>query len=157
MFKFLKRFPLDGINLLNSSNCRWIQSANDLVSTLFPDMGESLFPDHLRETPLKNISSLPSDVSKLQNKLTKEFELMDFNNRISLAKTNSHEFAAFLMDLCNNRPSGFISQIPKVFGLHLSDEAWMINMRLRLAIWPANLLNYSTCSCRTNDVLRHSN
>ncbi|KAL0251688.1 hypothetical protein GEMRC1_000900 [Eukaryota sp. GEM-RC1] len=26
LLEFLKRFPLDGINLLNSSNCRWIQS-----------------------------------------------------------------------------------------------------------------------------------
>ncbi|KAL0229649.1 hypothetical protein GEMRC1_013194 [Eukaryota sp. GEM-RC1] len=59
------------------------------------------------------------------------------------------------MDLCNSGHSGFISQIPKVFGLHLSDEAWMINMRLRLAIWPANLLNYSTCSCGANGVFRH--
>ncbi|KAL0246683.1 hypothetical protein GEMRC1_007894 [Eukaryota sp. GEM-RC1] len=92
----------------------------------------------------KNISSLPS-----------AFELLDFNNRISLAKTNSPEFAAFLIDLCNSGPSGFISQIPKVYGLHLSDEAWMINMRLRLAIWPANLLNYSPCSCGANGVFRH--
>ncbi|KAL0241391.1 hypothetical protein GEMRC1_006626 [Eukaryota sp. GEM-RC1] len=107
-------------------------------------MWESLFPAHLKETPLKNISSLPS-----------AFELLDFNNRISLAKTNSPEFAAFLIDLCNSGPSGFISQIPKVYGLHLSDEAWMINMRLRLAIWPANLLNYSTCSCGANGVFRH--
>ncbi|KAL0239907.1 hypothetical protein GEMRC1_010015 [Eukaryota sp. GEM-RC1] len=144
MFEFLKRFPLDGINLLNSSNCRWIQSAKDLLSSLSPEMWESLFPAHLKETPLKNISSLPS-----------AFELLDFNNRISLAKTNSPEFAAFLIDLCNSGPSGFISQIPKVYGLHLSDEAWMINMRLRLAIWPANLLNYSTCSCGANGVFRH--
>ncbi|KAL0231195.1 hypothetical protein GEMRC1_006824 [Eukaryota sp. GEM-RC1] len=28
-------------------------------------------------------------------------------------------------------------------------------MRLRLAIWPANLLNYSTCSCGANGVFRH--
>ncbi|KAL0244239.1 hypothetical protein GEMRC1_008324 [Eukaryota sp. GEM-RC1] len=81
--------------LLNSSNCYWIQSAKDLVSSLSPEMWESLFPAHLKETPLKNISSLPSAVCKLQNTLTKEFELLDFNNRISLAKTNSHEFAAF--------------------------------------------------------------
>ncbi|KAL0236053.1 hypothetical protein GEMRC1_002635 [Eukaryota sp. GEM-RC1] len=59
------------------------------------------------------------------------------------------------MDLCNSGPSGLISQVPKVFGLHLSDEAWMINMRLRLTIWPANLLNYSTCSCGANGVFRH--
>ncbi|KAL0249293.1 hypothetical protein GEMRC1_004526 [Eukaryota sp. GEM-RC1] len=72
-----------------------------------------------------------------------------------MAKTNSPEFAAFLIDLCNSGPSEFISQIPKVYGLHLSDEAWMINMRLRLAIWPANLLNYSTCSCGANGVFRH--
>ncbi|KAL0237797.1 hypothetical protein GEMRC1_012271 [Eukaryota sp. GEM-RC1] len=107
-------------------------------------MWESLFPAHLKEIPLKNISSIPS-----------AFELLDFNNRISLAKTNSPEFAAFLIDLCNSGPSGFISQISKVYGLHLSDEAWMINMRLRLAIWPANLLNYSTCSCGANGVFRH--
>ncbi|KAL0242694.1 hypothetical protein GEMRC1_005257 [Eukaryota sp. GEM-RC1] len=95
MFDFLKRFPLDGINLLTSSNCRWIQSAKDLVSSLSPEMWESLFPAHLKDTPLKNISSLPSAVCKLQNYLTKEFKLLDFNNRISLAKTNSSEFAAF--------------------------------------------------------------
>ncbi|KAL0235357.1 hypothetical protein GEMRC1_001939 [Eukaryota sp. GEM-RC1] len=53
MFEFLKRFPLDGINLLNSSNCRLIQSAKDLVSSLSPEMWESLFPVHLKETPLK--------------------------------------------------------------------------------------------------------
>ncbi|KAL0239454.1 hypothetical protein GEMRC1_009562 [Eukaryota sp. GEM-RC1] len=127
-----KRYYLDGINLLNSSNCRWIQSAIDLVSSLSPEMWESLFPAHLKETPLRNNSSLPSAVCKLQNKLTKEFELLDFNNRISLAKTNSPKFAAFLIDLCNSGPSVYISQIPKVFGLHLSDEAWMINMRLHM-------------------------
>ncbi|KAL0233130.1 hypothetical protein GEMRC1_011875 [Eukaryota sp. GEM-RC1] len=134
---------MDGINLLNSSNCRWIPSAEDLVSSLSPEMWESLFPVHLKDTPLKNISSLPSAVCKLQNKLTKEFELLDFNNCISLAKTNGPKFAAFLIDLCNSGPSGFISQIPKMFELHLSNEAWMINMRLRLTVLPANLLNYS--------------
>ncbi|KAL0233300.1 hypothetical protein GEMRC1_012045 [Eukaryota sp. GEM-RC1] len=44
MFELLKRFLLDGINLLNSSNCRCIQSAKDLVSSLSPEMWESLFP-----------------------------------------------------------------------------------------------------------------
>ncbi|KAL0236173.1 hypothetical protein GEMRC1_002755 [Eukaryota sp. GEM-RC1] len=99
--------------MLNSSNCRWIQSAKDLVSSSSHEMWESLFPAHLKETPLNNISSLPFA----------EFELLDFNNRISLAKTNIPEFAAFLMDLCNSGPFGSISQIPKVYGLHLSDEA----------------------------------
>ncbi|KAL0236453.1 hypothetical protein GEMRC1_003035 [Eukaryota sp. GEM-RC1] len=51
MFEFLERFPLDGINLLNYSNCRWIQSAKDLVSSVSPQMWESLFPSHLKETP----------------------------------------------------------------------------------------------------------
>ncbi|KAL0235280.1 hypothetical protein GEMRC1_001862 [Eukaryota sp. GEM-RC1] len=60
MFEFLKGFPLDGINLLNSSNCRWIQSAKNLVSSLSPEMWESLFPAHVKDTPLKDISSLPS-------------------------------------------------------------------------------------------------
>ncbi|KAL0235143.1 hypothetical protein GEMRC1_001725 [Eukaryota sp. GEM-RC1] len=53
MFEFLKRFPLVGINLLNSSNCPWIQSAKDLVSSLSPELWESLFPAHLKETTLK--------------------------------------------------------------------------------------------------------
>ncbi|KAL0229068.1 hypothetical protein GEMRC1_013688 [Eukaryota sp. GEM-RC1] len=154
MFEFLKRFPLDGINLLNSSNCRWIQSSKDLVSSLSLEMWESLFPAHLKETPLTNISSLPSAVCKLQNILTKKYELLDYNNRISLSKTNSPELAVFFIDLWNSGPSGFISQIAKVYGLHLSDEAWMINMLLRLAIWPVNLLNYSTCSCGANGVFR---
>ncbi|KAL0239412.1 hypothetical protein GEMRC1_009520 [Eukaryota sp. GEM-RC1] len=68
---------------------------------------------------------------------------------------NCPEFAAFSIDLCNSGTPGFVAQIPKVYGLHQSDEAWMTNMRLRLAICPANLLNYSICSCGANGVFRH--
>ncbi|KAL0248990.1 hypothetical protein GEMRC1_004224 [Eukaryota sp. GEM-RC1] len=110
--------------IIYSNSCPLLWKNKRFFGIIFvPGMWESLFSAHLKDTPLKNDSSLPSAVCKLQNQLTKKFQLLGFINRISVATTNSPEFAAFLMDLCNSGPSGYISQIPKVFGLHLSDEA----------------------------------
>ncbi|KAL0243368.1 hypothetical protein GEMRC1_005929 [Eukaryota sp. GEM-RC1] len=155
MFEFLKRFPLDGISLLNCTNCRWIQSAKDLVSSLSPEMWESLFPAHLKETPLKMFHLYC--LLYVNCKLTGQGSLNSWTLIIILAwlKLIVPSSLLFLFDLCKSGPSGFISQIPMVFGLHLSDEAWMINMRLRLAIWPVHLSNYSTCSGGANGVFRH--
>ncbi|KAL0232624.1 hypothetical protein GEMRC1_011371 [Eukaryota sp. GEM-RC1] len=88
---------------------------------------------------------------KLPNIFAEEFELVDFNTCISLAKTNSPEHAGVLIDFA----FGFVSQISVVFGLYFSGEAWMINMLLRLAIWTAILLYFSTCSGGANDAFDH--
>ncbi|KAL0244623.1 hypothetical protein GEMRC1_008705 [Eukaryota sp. GEM-RC1] len=75
----------------------------------------------------------------------KAFENLDFENRFSVTKINNPVYAAFLNDIKNSTCS--ITQQPRPFGLHLSDEAWKLNMRLRLGLFSAELLDNSECVC----------
>ncbi|KAL0213699.1 hypothetical protein P9112_005883 [Eukaryota sp. TZLM1-RC] len=54
-------------------------------------------------------------------------------------------FAAFLSDIQNC--TSLISQQPRPFGLHLTNEAWKQNIRLRLGLYPSGLLDNSVWIC----------
>ncbi|KAL0245192.1 hypothetical protein GEMRC1_009272 [Eukaryota sp. GEM-RC1] len=105
------------------------------------------FPSHLPSIPQKSPLSLPLCVGKLQNKLLNAFENLDCENRFSVTKINNPVFAHFLNDTKNS--TCLITQQPRPLGLHLSDEAWKLNMRLRLLVglFPAELLDNSECVC----------
>ncbi|KAL0233188.1 hypothetical protein GEMRC1_011933 [Eukaryota sp. GEM-RC1] len=116
-----------------------------VIDDLDLDIWNSCFPSHLPSIPEKSPLSLPLCVVKLQNKHLKAFENLDFENRFSITKINNPVFAAFLNDIKNS--TCLITQQPRRFGLHLSDEAWKLNMRLRLGLFPAELLDSSECIC----------
>ncbi|KAL0250980.1 hypothetical protein GEMRC1_000194 [Eukaryota sp. GEM-RC1] len=51
----------------------------------------------------------------------------------------------FLCDI--QQCSRFITQQPRPFVLHLNNDTWKQNMRLRLGLFPSGLLNNSICVC----------
>ncbi|KAL0240909.1 hypothetical protein GEMRC1_006145 [Eukaryota sp. GEM-RC1] len=53
--------------------------------------------------------------------------------------------------------TSFITQQPRPFGLHLNNDAWKQNMRLRLGLFPSGLQNNSICvyDNRSTATVRH--
>ncbi|KAL0244996.1 hypothetical protein GEMRC1_009076 [Eukaryota sp. GEM-RC1] len=74
-------------------------------------------------------------------------ESLDFNNRISLAKIESPAFCAFLKDISSDEASTLITRYHQRHSFNLKDHEWLINIRLRLGLWPVGLLQKSTCVC----------
>ncbi|KAL0225887.1 hypothetical protein P9112_013211 [Eukaryota sp. TZLM1-RC] len=84
---------------------------------------------------------------KLQQKLSKIFESLDFDVRLGLAKKKNPAFANLLQDMCDSTSSALVTTIPQVYGTLLSDSAWTLNMRFRSFIWPDNLPHNLICKC----------
>ncbi|KAL0246418.1 hypothetical protein GEMRC1_007630 [Eukaryota sp. GEM-RC1] len=118
-------------NLIQSTP--WLVSLVPVIDDLDLDTWNSCLPSHLPSIPEKSTLSPPLCVVKLQNKLLKAIENLDFENRFSITKINNPVFAAFLNDIKNS--TCLNTQQPRPFGLHLSDEAWKLNMRLRLGLF----------------------
>ncbi|KAL0250915.1 hypothetical protein GEMRC1_000814 [Eukaryota sp. GEM-RC1] len=76
-----------------------------------------------------------------------DYWILDFKNRISLAKTKSPAFCAFLNDISSSSASSFVSRLPRKFCFNLKDHEWLINMRLRSDLWPSGLLKHAPCLC----------
>ncbi|KAL0248906.1 hypothetical protein GEMRC1_004140 [Eukaryota sp. GEM-RC1] len=154
LYEFKSRYGfLFNENLIHSTP--WLSSLVSVIDNLDLDIWNSCFTSHLPSVPEKCPLSLPLCVVKLQNKLLKAFENLDFENRFCVTKMNNPVFAAFFNDIKNS--TCLITQQPRPFGLHLSDEAWKLNMRLRLGLFPAVLLKNSAfvCSHRRNATFRH--
>ncbi|KAL0235447.1 hypothetical protein GEMRC1_002029 [Eukaryota sp. GEM-RC1] len=131
LFEFKSRYGfLFNENLIHSTP--WLSSLVSVIDNLDLDIWNRGFSSHLPSIPEKSPLSLPLCVVKLQNKLLKAFENLDFENRFSVTKINNPVFAAFLNDIKNS--TCLITQQPRPFGLHLSDAAWKLNMRLRLVL-----------------------
>ncbi|KAL0213874.1 hypothetical protein P9112_006058 [Eukaryota sp. TZLM1-RC] len=81
------------------------------------------------------MSNLHLAVVKLQKCVLTGFEEMDFSKRLSVTKINNPVFAAFLSNIQNC--TSLISQQPRPFGLHLTNEGLLLS----------GLLDNSTCIC----------
>ncbi|KAL0206137.1 hypothetical protein P9112_001444 [Eukaryota sp. TZLM1-RC] len=92
---------------------------------------------------------------KLQQKLSKIFESLDFDVRLGLAKKKNPAFANLLQDMCDSTSSALVTTIPQVYGTLLSDSAWTLNMRFRSFIWPDNLPHNLICKCSREITTTH--
>ncbi|KAL0252173.1 hypothetical protein GEMRC1_001385 [Eukaryota sp. GEM-RC1] len=149
LFEFRIRYPdlwLDH-RFLSSSPCSWLTSLHDQIENLDADIWASLFPISVTEIPQRSLFSLPLCVRKLQKQFINYHESLDFNNRISLAKIESPAFCAFLKDISSDEASTLITRYPQRYSFNLKDHEWLINIRLRLGLWPVGLLQKSTCVC----------
>ncbi|KAL0218920.1 hypothetical protein P9112_004573 [Eukaryota sp. TZLM1-RC] len=145
MKKFLFEWKLrfDHITL-NESHLLLI-SLEHMVQELPVDVWNKCFPSSLPSVPSRSFTNLHLAVVKLQKSVLIGFEDLDFSERLSVTKINNLVFAAFLSDIQNC--TSLISQQPRPFGLHLTNEAWKQNMRLRLGLYPSGLLDNSVCIC----------
>ncbi|KAL0249677.1 hypothetical protein GEMRC1_004906 [Eukaryota sp. GEM-RC1] len=149
LFEFQNRYPVlwKTKDFLLHSPCTWLISLQNLIESLDSNLWSELFPVGVTEIQQRSIFSLPLCVRKLQKKFVLFHESLDFKNRISLAKTKSPAFCAFLNDISSSAASSFVSRLPRKFCFNLKDHEWLINMRLRLGLWPSGLLKHSPCLC----------
>ncbi|KAL0205063.1 hypothetical protein P9112_000370 [Eukaryota sp. TZLM1-RC] len=120
-------------------------SLEKMVQELPVDVWNRNFPSSLPAVPSRSFTNLHLAVVELQKSVLNGFEDLDFSKRLSVTKINNPVFAAFLSDIQNC--SSLISQQSRPFGLHLTNEAWKQNMRLRLGLYPSGLLDNSVCIC----------
>ncbi|KAL0209984.1 hypothetical protein P9112_010068 [Eukaryota sp. TZLM1-RC] len=92
---------------------------------------------------------------KLQQKLSKIFESLDFDVRLGLDKKKNPAFANLLQDMCDSTSSALVTTILQVYGTLLTDSAWTLDMRFRSVIWPDNFSHYLICNCSREITTTH--
>ncbi|KAL0209766.1 hypothetical protein P9112_009850 [Eukaryota sp. TZLM1-RC] len=113
------------------------KNLNYVFNTLISDA--AILGLYYRIIPNRSLFNLQFCCKKLQQKLSKIFESLDFDVRLGLAKKKNPAFANLLQDMCDSTSSALVTTIPQVYGTLLSDSAWTLNMRFRSFIWPDNL------------------
>ncbi|KAL0208396.1 hypothetical protein P9112_010983 [Eukaryota sp. TZLM1-RC] len=142
LFEWKRRF--DHIPL-NESHPLLILLEN-MVQELPVDGWNKCFPSILPSVPSRSFTNLHLAVVNLQKSVLIGFKNPDFSKQLGVTKINNPVFAAFLSDIQNC--TSLISQQPRPFGLHLTNEAWKQNLRLRLGLYPSGLLDNSYCICK---------
>ncbi|KAL0204726.1 hypothetical protein P9112_000033 [Eukaryota sp. TZLM1-RC] len=130
IYEFSRRFP-DDSHLLVPNCSSYLISLQQEIETLSPNIWAKCFPSDIVELPSRSLLSLPLTFAKLQKKILKVLENLDYIVRLSLAKEKNPVFANFLIDLEDSCSSCLISQIPNIYGLLLNDHQWTTAMRLR--------------------------
>ncbi|KAL0242529.1 hypothetical protein GEMRC1_005092 [Eukaryota sp. GEM-RC1] len=146
MFEFVDRFPND-ISLTNLNSCKYLFVLNEALIKLPFDVWSQCLPESVSEIAERCLTNLQFCLKKLQHKLTKIFESLDYNVRLGMAKETNPAFANFLTDVSKSSSSCLIPQIPHVYGLFLDDNSWSLNMPLRSFSWPDNLPHNLKCQC----------
>ncbi|KAL0214709.1 hypothetical protein P9112_006893 [Eukaryota sp. TZLM1-RC] len=125
------------------------------LEKLPPQIWTKCFPQSIQEIPNRSLFNLQFCCKKLQQKLSKIFESLDFDVRLGLAKKKNPAFANLLQDMCDSTSSALVTTIPQVYGTLLSDSAWTLNMRFRSFIWPDNLPHNLICKCSREITTTH--
>ncbi|KAL0213943.1 hypothetical protein P9112_006127 [Eukaryota sp. TZLM1-RC] len=154
IYEFVNRFP-EKIHLIENCGSSYLISLQQEIETLSPNIWAKCFPSDLVELPSRSLLSLPLTFAKLQKKILKVLENLDYIVRLSLAKEKNPVFANFLIDLEDSCSSCLISQIPNIYGLLLNDHQWTTAMRLRCFLWPCSLPNDLICRCKSGVTLSH--
>ncbi|KAL0240925.1 hypothetical protein GEMRC1_006161 [Eukaryota sp. GEM-RC1] len=144
LFEFRLRFS-DVFSQIIAQNSVWLRPLDSVIQNLSADIWNKCFPKSISSIPDRSIEFLHLSVVKWQNCVLHGLEDLDFSKRLSVTKVNNPVFADFLLDLNNCSP--FITQQPRPYGLHLNNEAWKLNMRLRLGLFPSELLANTMCCC----------
>ncbi|KAL0208494.1 hypothetical protein P9112_011081 [Eukaryota sp. TZLM1-RC] len=154
VYEFVNRFP-EKIHLIENCGSSYLISLQQEIETLSPNIWAKCFPSDIVELPSRSLLSLPLTFAKLQKKILKVLENLDYIVRLSLAKEKNPVFANFLIDLEDSCSSCLISQIPNIYGLLLNDHQWTTAMRLRCFLWPCSLPNDLICRCKSVVTLSH--
>ncbi|KAL0226211.1 hypothetical protein P9112_013535 [Eukaryota sp. TZLM1-RC] len=154
IYEFVNRFP-EKIHLIENCGSSYLISLQQEIETLSPNIWAKCFPSDIVELPSRSLLSLPLTFAKLQKKILKVLENLDYIVRLSLAKEKIPVFANFLIDLEDSCSSCLISQIPNIYGLLLNDHQWTTAMRLRCFLWPCSLPNDLICRCKSVVTLSH--
>ncbi|KAL0215363.1 hypothetical protein P9112_007547 [Eukaryota sp. TZLM1-RC] len=146
IYEFSRRFP-DDSHLLVPNCGPYLYELSCELEQLPPQIWTKCFPQSIQEIPNRSLFNLQFCCKKLQQKLSKIFESLDFDVRLGLAKKKNPAFANLLQDMCDSTSSALVTTIPQVYGTLLTDSAWTLNMRFRSFIWPDNLPHNLICKC----------
>ncbi|KAL0215602.1 hypothetical protein P9112_007786 [Eukaryota sp. TZLM1-RC] len=83
--KFVNRFP-EKIHLIENCGSSYLISLQQEIETLSPNIWAKCFPSDIVELPSRSLLSLPLTFAKLQKKILKVLENLDYIVRLSLAK-----------------------------------------------------------------------
>ncbi|KAL0205631.1 hypothetical protein P9112_000938 [Eukaryota sp. TZLM1-RC] len=148
IYEFVNHFP-ETIDLFENCGSSYLISLQQEIETLSPNIWSKCFPSDIVELPPRSLLSLPLTFAKLQKKILKVLENLDYIVRLSLAKEKNPVFANLLIDLEDSCSSCLISQIPNIYGLLLNDHQWTTAMRMRCFLWPCSLPNDLICRCKS--------
>ncbi|KAL0219384.1 hypothetical protein P9112_005037 [Eukaryota sp. TZLM1-RC] len=154
IYEFSRRFP-DDSHLLVPNCSPYLYELSCELEKLPPQIWTKCFPQSIQEIPNRSLFNLQFCCKKLQQKLSKIFESLDFDVRLGLAKKKNPAFANLLQDMCDSTSSALVTTIPQVYGILLSDSAWTLNMRFRSFIWPDNLPHNLICKCSREITTTH--
>ncbi|KAL0208161.1 hypothetical protein P9112_010748 [Eukaryota sp. TZLM1-RC] len=154
IYGFSRRFP-DDSHLLVPNCSPYLYELSCELEKLPPQIWTKYFPQSIQEIPNRSLFNLQFCCKKLQQKLSKIFESLDFDVRLGLATKTNPAFANLLQDMCDSTSSALVTTIPQVYGTLLSDSAWTLNMRFRSFIWPDNLPHNLICKCSREITTTH--
>ncbi|KAL0207495.1 hypothetical protein P9112_012123 [Eukaryota sp. TZLM1-RC] len=154
IYEFSRRFP-DDSHLLVPSCSPYLYELSCELEKLPPPIWTKCFPQSIQEIPNRSLFNLQFRCKKLQQKLSKIFESLDFDVRLGLAKKKNPAFANLLQDMCDRTSYALVTTIPQVYGTLLTDSAWTLNMRFRSFIWPDNLPHNLICKCSREITTTH--
>ncbi|KAL0226181.1 hypothetical protein P9112_013505 [Eukaryota sp. TZLM1-RC] len=154
IYEFSRRFP-DDSHLLVPNCSPYLYELSCELEKLPPQIWTKCFPQSIQEIPNRSLFNLQFCCKKLQQKLSKIFESLDFDVRLGLSKKKNPAFANLLHDMCDSTSSALVTTIPQVYGTLLSDSAWTLNMRFCSFIWPDNLPHNLICKCSREITTTH--
>ncbi|KAL0205005.1 hypothetical protein P9112_000312 [Eukaryota sp. TZLM1-RC] len=154
IYKFSRKFP-DDSHLSVPSCSPHLNKLSCELDRLPPQIWTKCFPQSIQEIPNRSLSNLQFCCEKLQQKLSKIFESLDFDVRLGLAKKKNPAFVNLLQAMYDSTSSVIVTTIPQVYGTLLTDSTWTLNMRCRSFIWFDNLPQNLICECSRNLTITH--
>ncbi|KAL0226452.1 hypothetical protein P9112_013776 [Eukaryota sp. TZLM1-RC] len=106
--EFVYRFP-EKMHLIENCGSSYLISLQQEIETLSPNIWAKCFPSDIVELPSRSLLSLPLTFAKLQKKILKVLENLDYIVRLGLVKEKKPVFANFLIDLEDSCSSCLIS------------------------------------------------
>ncbi|KAL0209358.1 hypothetical protein RCL1_007298 [Eukaryota sp. TZLM3-RCL] len=136
------RFPDSWQTLISTSGLHCFSELKSLIAALPCAQWSQLFPVSVDNNIVscQNLNNLGLTIYKLQKRLTVLKEAVMFSNILNVASESSNvQLVAILKDVgsCDGVTSSascLITQLPKQFGLSLSDDEWILAMKMRLII-----------------------
>ncbi|KAL0217190.1 hypothetical protein RCL1_007673 [Eukaryota sp. TZLM3-RCL] len=149
IFEFAGRYPCY-LQLINASTNEYLKNLEDSLDRIPSEIWIQFFPKDVCEIPVRSLLKLRYCVKKLQYKLTKILDSLDYVVRLGLVKENNPAVATFLLDVTDSSASCIVTEIPQVYGLLLDNPTWLLNMRLRCFLWPDIISHCLVCKCGKN-------
>ncbi|KAL0227086.1 hypothetical protein P9112_014410 [Eukaryota sp. TZLM1-RC] len=154
IYEFSRRFP-DDSHLLVPNCSPYLYELSCELEKLPPQIWTKCFPQSIQEIPNRSLFNLQFCCKKLQQKLSKIFESLDFDARLGLVKKKNPAFANLLQDICDSTSSALVTTIPQVYETLLTDSAWTLNKRFRSCIWTNNLPHNLIYKCSRKITITH--